>query len=326
MWGSAFESSCKSCTSCRFPSLIVPFLLSLALLACGCSGLAPRQMAFPDEAIRSRATNFFQAAALLKPLENAELGQAFQFAPLILQEISEDRPAITAAAPISFNSDASAIYTESDTVTIRDRQHSRHTYVWFYGLGPGKEVTGTARTQGVRITLDRHGKPAIWEVMSDSSGQRILYVSASLEARARAEFGATLPERQYAIERSILEQRRTVVARVLDDAGTPMGPIVYVSARPERDIAAVLCRCMPSQAGQLTSTLNYELWPMIVARNALSPEQWAALAASRVGDNQSRAKTSPGEVTPAFWPAGGFPHQTAERETLQDFLRLPADF
>lgn len=332
MWrnGSALSflsPSCLSCSSRQFsPSLLVPSLLSLVLLFCGCSSLAPRQMAFPDDAVRSRATNFFHSAALLKPIENAGLGQAFQFAPLILQEISENGPAITNAAPGSFNSPGAALYTESDTVTIRDRQHSRFTYLWFYGVGPGRKVSGTPRAQGIRITLDRHGKPAIWEVMSDSSGLRLIYVSAALEARAKAQFGVPLPERRHSIERSILEKPRTVVVRVLEDAGTPMGPIVYVSSRPERDIATVLCRCMPSQAGELVSTQNYELWPMIVARNAVSPEQWAALAAGRLSDNTSRAKRSPIEVTPSFWPGDSIAQDAVPTESLDTLLRLPTDF
>ena len=80
--------------------------------------------------------------------------------------------------------------------------------------------------QGIRITLNSAGQPAIWEVLADGSGAELIFVSQSLEAAALAEFGKPLPGRRYAIERSVEEAPSVVVARVIDD-----GPMAHGADR-----------------------------------------------------------------------------------------------
>ena len=112
--------------------------------------------------------------------------------------------------------------------------------------------------QGIRITLNSAGQPVIWEVLADSSGAELFFVSQNLEAAAMAEFGKPLPGRRYAIERSVEAAPDVVVARVIDDGPVAMGPIVYLSAGT-RAVSTLICRCMPAQARKLLATSTYDL-------------------------------------------------------------------
>jgi hypothetical protein len=127
-------------------------------------------------------------------------------------------------------------------------------YLWSWGNG--KELN-----RGVRLTLDSGGLPAIWEVLDDRPGVRVMFVSRSLEEKARAAFGPPPGGRQFAVEQEIALSPDVVVARVNDDGPAAMGPIVHLTA-PRCEISAVICRCMPTQARQLVATKYYELKPL----------------------------------------------------------------
>jgi hypothetical protein len=114
--------------------------------------------------------------------------------------------------------------------------------------------------QGIRTTLNAAGQPVIWEVLADSSRAKLFFVSQTLETAAVAEFGKPLPGRRYAIERSVEAAPNVIVAQVIDDSPTPMGPIVYLSAGT-RQVSTLICRCMPAQARKLLATGTYDLLP-----------------------------------------------------------------
>ena len=156
-----------------------------------------------------------------------------------------------------------AIYWQSDTVQLKGKAHARFSYVWCYSPGPQGSERGQSTNnvspgrpesglplQGIRITLNSAGQPVIWEVLADSSGAELIFVSQNLEAAAVAEFGKPLPGRRYAIERSVDEAPNVIVARVIDDGPVAMGPIVYLSAGT-RAVSTLICRCMPAQAKRL---------------------------------------------------------------------------
>ena len=107
--------------------------------------------------------------------------------------------------------------------------------------------------QGIRITLDARSQPAAWEVLTDTSGLRLIFVSQSLEAAAAAEFGKPLQGRRYAIERDLGQAPGVVVPRVVDDGPVAMGPIVYL-CEGTRNVSTVICRCMPAQTGDSTQS------------------------------------------------------------------------
>jgi hypothetical protein len=132
--------------------------------------------------------------------------------------------------------------------------HLQMTYVWSCGKEQGTVL-------GVRITLDSQGLPVIWEVLDDRAGPRVIFVSQSLEEKAKKAFGPHSAGRHLAIEQPPGVAPDVVVARVIEDGPVAMGPIVHVTAKP-CDISTVICRCMPTQARQLVGTKYYELKPL----------------------------------------------------------------
>lgn len=168
----------------------------------------------------------------------------------------------------------------------------------------GGGVDVPLRLQGIRMTLNSAGQPVVWEVLDDSSGAELIFVSQGLESAAAAEFGKALPGRRYSSERSLAEAPKVVVARIIDDGPVPMGPIIYLTAGTH-DVSTLICRCMPSQAKRLRATRMYELAPLdsVSGRAAMAgaKAQW------------------PGHA--AFWP--GAP---AEGDGPDGRLRLPGTF
>lgn len=237
------------------------YLLLIALALVSCARLqTPQAVEAGPERIRARATNFFDRTILIKPQSESP---AAALEPLLMLETDAGTNAILPGmvAPAEkgwiVSTTPPAVYTNAGTIVLKGQPHVRHAFVWFY---PSKNH-GTLKAQGVAITLDRAGLPMIWEVLQDSSGFSILYVGRSLETEAAAKYGPPQSGRSFAVERSLTEAGRSVVARVLDDGPVPMGPIVQVTAR-EQNVAAVICRCMPVQVRELVSTQTYLTLPI----------------------------------------------------------------
>jgi hypothetical protein len=246
----------------------IPFvtagLASLAAL-CGCSAPGPvatRSLPEPARAgIYSRADAGFENAVLFKPAEQDRTNlPAFKLAPLVIQQVagSDPVPELDAFGIPSTAQTQSAVYFRRDRVLIHGRAHGQFTYFWGYPPGTAAQTAGPVPRQGVRITLDAAGRPVIWEILSDSSGARILFVAQSLETAAAAQFGKARPGRRYSVEGDLAAAPDTVVAGLVDDGPVPMGPIVYLFAG-SRDASAVICRCMPARARRLLGEGYYEL-------------------------------------------------------------------
>jgi hypothetical protein len=110
----------------------------------------------------------------------------------------------------------------------------------------------------VRITFGEDGRPILWEILRDKSGARILFVSQSLEATAMTNFPAPLPGRRFWVERAVSEDPDTVVARIIDDSATVMGPTLYLESG-SHDVGTLICRCMDAQATEVAGVANYRL-------------------------------------------------------------------
>jgi hypothetical protein len=245
--------------------------LSVALLAwCGPrpAGAEDGSAAARNAEVYGRATNSFAEAVFFKPAQEGGSELSSQLAPLIIQEVKEGNgaaalgrdqfgslsltngmPALDGARP--------AIYTSLDAAQLNGKPHTRLTCLWCYSLGPGQPGAGLP-LQAIRITLDAAGKPAVWEVLAEDSGAELIFVSQDLESAALAQWGKPLPGRRHAVERSVSEAPRVVVARVLEDAPVPMGPIVYLRAGT-RSVSTVICRCMAAQVKRLAATRTYQL-------------------------------------------------------------------
>ncbi len=253
-----------------------------------------------------RTTNFFTDTILFKAAESDPPSSFFSFAPLLLQELKSTQhiaaqsqrfgTLFVSNGVVCIDTARPAIYAAIDTIeSAPGTSNPRFTYIWCY---PG---TGRASPclQGVRVVLESQGRPAIWQIMADTSGAQSYFVSESLEAAAAARYGKVLPGRRYAVERSRADMPQLVVARVLDESPVPMGPIVYVLA-DRHDVSTVICRCMSAQAKRVAEACTYELLPFAAHESLLL----------RVRD-QAKLK-------PTFWPGASDPSSN-----LRDLLRLP---
>jgi hypothetical protein len=265
--------------------------------------------------VYARATNQFGAAIFFKPTQATNTDLPWQLVPLIIQEaasgqtsapsfrdqfgtlgLSNGVPAIDSSRP--------AVCWATDSVQLNGGPHARLSYQWCYPPSPATNQRPTSPRQGIRMTFDSRGQPAIWEILADTSGLRLIFVSQSLEAAAAAEFGKPLPGRRHSIERSLEQAPSVVVARAIDDGPQAMGPIVYLS-EGTRNVSTLICRCMPAQVKQLIATRTFELTALDAA--ALS----AFLATAKTDSN----------TPPAFWPVD----ERAE-DRLDKCLRLPEKF
>lgn len=231
----------------------------LLVLVAGCRSRPVPDSKQPDTG-RQRAANedraalIFTNAVLLKPCETVPATNlALTLAPLLLQEIAGSGP--------GSNHSLATVYYQLGAVQFAGTTRPQMTYLW--SRGDEKRLE-----RGVRLTLDSRGSPVIWEVLDDRPDPRVVFVSRSLEERARTAFGPPVPGRRFAVEQPINVAPDVVVARVNEDGPVAMGPIVHLTA-PRGEISTVICRCMPTQARQLAATVYYELKPLSAATNVV---------------------------------------------------------
>lgn len=222
------------------------------------------------EQVRARAESSFRQAVFYKPREDAMIGQEMTFAPLIVQEVDggegtlDPNPfgAIVGGEDgLKVDPTRPTVYAGTLTARIHEADHDQIVYSWCYPSHPAEPAIVFLEERGVRITLGSDGFPLVWEVVSTDTDTRVLFVSESLEAAAKREFGDPLLGRRYAVERSLQETPDVIVARILDDGPVPMGPYVYLNSPPHRIVTTVLCRCMPSQVNEFVETQSYDLMP-----------------------------------------------------------------
>lgn len=275
---------------------VIRFVSVLALVACS---FAPVQAG-----TYARTNVTFSQAVFLKPSGPNSTELPFQLAPLIFQQTRRKNllsPADQPGAPVVAQGTLKVtpmepiVFADVDTVQLNHRAHSRFSYTWVY---PSGEV------QGVRLTLNASGTPAVWEILGEERGEQLVFVSDSLEADARAQFGPPLKGRRYSIEASLAKAPHALVPRVIADAGVPMGPMVYVSRRTH-DVATLACRCMPVQVKAILMTANYALIPIT------TPAEHELLAIV-LEQTHTRLAYRPG--------------QTPAEPRLALCLRLPEDF
>ena len=278
--------------------------------------------------IRERATNQFAAAIFLKPAESTNTDLASQLAPLLLQQVPDkqssavshtepfgdaafarDMPASSSAIherpfppAIGASRNVPVVFFAADNVELEGRAHLRFSYEWSYAPG-GPAGSKALSRQGIRITLDTRGQPAVWEVLADTSGLRLIFVSQRVEGLAAGQFGKPWPGRRFTVERAVSEFPGVVVPRVLDDGPVAMGPIIYLQ-EGTRDVTTVICRCMPAQVKRLVATQTFDLTAL----------DGAALAPFLPIPKDSNAP-------PVLWPA-----EDHVENRLDHCLRLPANF
>ena len=265
--------------------------------------------------VYARATNQFGAAVFFTPTRATNTDLPWQLVPLIIQEVASGQTSVPSlrdqfgtlglshGVP-AIESSRPTVCWATDSVQVNGRPHARLFYQWCYPPSIATDQRPALLRQGIRMTLDSRGQPAIWEILADTSGLRLIFVSQSLEAAAAAEFGKPLPGRRHSIERSLEQAPSVVVPRATDDGPQAMGPIVYLS-EGTRNVSTLICRCMPAQVKQLLATRTFDLTALDVATLK------AFLATASTGSN----------TPPAFWPGD----ERAE-DRLDNCLRLPEKF
>jgi len=205
--------------------------VAVACLVAGCAH-PPRLSQSTRTTIYERANVYFDQTVLIKPAESAR--PEFRLAPLVVQEVVDINTVLQ--SPYS-------VYYWRTFGRTANRQLEQFNYLWFHRDGDDE----ARLPQGVRITFDQTGKPMVWEILRDPSGARILFVSQAFEAAAMTNYPALLPGRRFWVEQAVEDAPNVVVARIIDDSPTAMGPILYLEA-DSHDVATLLCRCMDAQA------------------------------------------------------------------------------
>lgn len=198
-----------------------------------------------------------------KPNEVGAPERLVAMAPLILWEVvdgdSNRRFGVSIDGNANINDYApiksAVVYYLEDRLSLSGIVRDRITFLWLLR----SHTVEALDYRGFRMTLDRDGFPAIWELLGTSS-PRIVYASMSIEDEAMEEFGAASIGRSFAVERPVEETPDVVVARVLSDGPQPMGPWVYIDGG-DRAITTLLCRCMASQVGGFRDNVYYDLRP-----------------------------------------------------------------
>ena len=206
----------------------------------------------------------------LKPVENSA-GLASNLAPLLFLEdtlertnfaVYPDRPgSLASGSSRRLDMSRTTVYYSTSTLSAGGLAFAQLTYEWWYPFmdKKGKPLT-RLKWQGIRMTLNSHGHPVIWEVLNESQHRQVIFVARSLEEKAKSQFTNACPSRQFVVEQPTEITPRTVVARIVEDGPVPMGPAAYVE-QGTRDIAAILCRCMPPESTNVLTTSSYTLAP-----------------------------------------------------------------
>ncbi|MCZ6815803.1 MAG: hypothetical protein O7F76_03785 [Planctomycetota bacterium] len=302
--------------------ITVPICISMAI-SFGCTRGKPAAQA-PDttraqsiSALYDRVETVFANAAYFKPRSENPRDRAEELPPLILQDLesaADGADAIRGFGVLAIdklgnlNIDASqpTVYTAGGFVHLNGREYEQTLHIWWYAVSPRTSAAGTV-WQGFRTTLGSDGFPIIWEVVSNSDSAAQIFVSESLEKACIAAFGEPLPGRRFSIERSLADQPRVVVSRVLADGPVPMGPWIYLRAS-DRAVSTIICRCMPSQVEDISQTAYYEMAPL----STLAELQMDAGAREVI-------PAGPDELN------HGVPDM-ADPSWLEDALRLPPEF
>ena len=236
----------------KLPRRAASACLVLALTACTGPEVSPPSLpALDDEGRRevyARTDLDFEAGALYKPAEGTAEGTAWALAPLLIQEIRPG-PGKDTADP----SGPTTVYYRRSSLQIGNREYERWTYLWSH--------PDTESAQGIRMTLGEDGFPAIYEVLHDSSGARLVFVDVTLEEKAKDAFGSPLPGRRFAVEPSPEQVPDVVVGGLLESGPAPLGPFVYVWER-DGNVNTVICRCMPSRVISIPNAATYDLAPL----------------------------------------------------------------
>ena len=244
--------------------LLIALLVMTALLACGPAPPELPRVGSVHETLRARVEIHFEEVDMYKPRvpEGADLDP--YLAPMIYREVAAGEPqgapfGALVAGEGGWSVDASrpTVYYREGVAQVNGEEHEQLSFLWFAPSSSSEAL----ETQGLRVTCDAAGSPAIFEVLADSSGIHTFYVTRPLETLGFEEHGAPLPGRVHALEPSLDERPDVLVPRTVGQSPVALGPMAYLRA-VGGDVVNVHCRCDPSLISSIRATPEYELVPL----------------------------------------------------------------
>ncbi len=117
---------------------------------------------------------------------------------------------------------------------IGSQKRKQIVYVAWYPSRPalrsGDSTAGLIDGVVIRITLDGHNRPAVYEFVRSCGCYHMLYIAEFVEAAARRHFGEPLPGKKYALQKTGSKRELFIPSLVPDDGSHPTRPVVSVSA------------------------------------------------------------------------------------------------
>jgi hypothetical protein len=135
---------------------------------------------------------------------------------------------------VSIDTARPVVYWTHAEAKVHDQRYRQLIYVVWYPSRPALEPNDPAvgRIDGVivRITLDRHNRPAIFEFVRSCGCFHTLWVAGYVEDAARAEFGPPKKGEKYAVRATRSSRGLFLPALIADDGTNPRRPVVYINA------------------------------------------------------------------------------------------------
>ncbi|GMV98507.1 MAG: CHAD domain-containing protein [Phycisphaerae bacterium] len=135
---------------------------------------------------------------------------------------------------VNVNTSRPMVYAYRGEAKIRERRYPQLVYVWWYPFHPemtrNDPASGRIDGDTLRVTLDGHGRPAVFEVIQSCGCGHLVFVSQQIEDQARREFGAPEPGKSLCVEHDVSGKRDLIVMGAVSVPEGEAHPVVYVLA------------------------------------------------------------------------------------------------
>lgn len=221
----------------------------------------------------------FERVLLWTPPNGAEKTPLQEFAPTIVMEDTPDRnypPSCDrfgevyltgepADIHVNINTSWPVVYTYRAEAKINGRRYAQLAYSWWFPERPAmvEDDPAAGRIDGdtFRITLDRNGRPGVFEVVQSCGCGHLVYVARHVEEQARRQFGGVMEGKRLAVEKQVAGKRDLIVSGVIDVPEQGAHPMVYILAG-YHEVSGVDCAVGLQQPDAVVSERHgYDLRP-----------------------------------------------------------------
>jgi hypothetical protein len=138
------------------------------------------------------------------------------------------------AVQVNVNTSMPRVYAYRSEAKVGGKRYPQLVYVWWFPERPAMSaddpVAGRVDGDTLRITLDSHGRPAVFEVVQGCGCGHLVYVAEAIEQRARARYGPPQAGKELSVERDVENKRDLIVSGTVAVAGGSGRPVIYVKA------------------------------------------------------------------------------------------------